>query len=84
MGPATSSLHKWRFSFGVEQMMIIIIYLSQVLTEHFFIRHRIQLLIWRENGKDLTQIYEKSPYNHRKLQKANWQHKNATKNSITQ
>ena len=35
-------------------------------------------------GRDLTQSYDKSPYNHRKIQKATWQHKNATKTSITQ
>ena len=37
-----------------------------------------------EKGRDLTQSYDKSPYTHRKIQKATWQHKNATKNSITQ
>ena len=30
--------------------------------------------------RDLTQSYDKSPYTHRKIQKATWQHKNATKN----
>ena len=34
----------------------------------------------REKGRDLTQSYEKSPYTHRKIQKATRQHKNATKN----
>ena len=34
----------------------------------------------REKGRDLTQSYDKSPYTHRKIQKATWQHKNATKN----
>ena len=38
----------------------------------------------REKGRDLTQSYDKSPYNIRKIQKATWQHKNATKTSITQ
>ena len=33
----------------------------------------------REKGRDLTQSYAKSPYTHRKFQKATWQHKNATK-----
>ena len=28
----------------------------------------------------MTQFYDKSPYTHRKIQKATWQHKNATKN----
>ena len=34
--------------------------------------------IWKK-GRDLTQSYDKSPYTHRKIQKATWQHKNATK-----
>ena len=33
----------------------------------------------REKGRDLTQSYDKSPYTYRKIQKATWQHKNATK-----
>ena len=33
-----------------------------------------------EKGRDLTQSYNKSPYIHRKTQKATCQHKNATKN----
>ena len=28
----------------------------------------------RTNGRDLTQFYDKSPYTHRKIQKASWQH----------
>ena len=31
-----------------------------------------------EKGRDLTQSYDKSPYTHRKTQKATWQHTNAT------
>ena len=36
----------------------------------------------RKKGKriDLTQSYDKSPYTHRKIQKATLQHKNAIKN----
>ena len=34
----------------------------------------------REKGRDLTHSYDKSPYTHRKTQKATWQHTNATKN----
>ena len=37
-----------------------------------------------EKGRDLTQSFDKSPYTDRKIQKATWQHKNATKTSITQ
>ena len=33
-----------------------------------------------EKGRDLTQSYDKSPYTDRTIQKATWQHKNATKN----
>ena len=33
----------------------------------------------RENGKDLTQSFDKSPYTNGKFQKAKSQHKNATK-----
>ena len=36
--------------------------------------------IFKKKGRDLTQSYDKSPYNHRKIQKATRQHKNATKN----
>ena len=34
----------------------------------------------REKGRDLTQYCDKNPYTHRTIQKATWQHKNATKN----
>ena len=34
----------------------------------------------REKRRDLTQSCDKSPYTHRKIQKATWQHKNATQN----
>ena len=34
----------------------------------------------REKGRGLTQSYDKSPYTHRQIQNATWQHKNATKN----
>ena len=33
-----------------------------------------------EKGGDLTQPCDKNPYTHRTIQKATWQHKNATKN----
>ena len=38
------------------------------------------ICVLREKGRDLTQTYGKSPYTYRKIQKATWQHKNATKN----
>ena len=34
----------------------------------------------RKKGRDLTQSCDKNPYTHRIIQKATWQHKNATKN----
>ena len=34
----------------------------------------------REKGRDLTQSYDKSPYTHRTIQKAQWQHKKKTPN----
>ena len=40
--------------------------------------------IIREIGRDLTQSCDKNPYTHRTIQKATWQHKNATKTLITQ
>ena len=33
-----------------------------------------------KEGRDMTQSYDKSPYTHRKIQKATWQQKKATKN----
>ena len=43
-------------------------------------------LFLRENGRDLTQSYDKSPCTNRNVQRAKWQHKqhNATKSSSTQ
>ena len=55
-------------------------------TNIFFIIYNCPLVpfaMWnwhREKGRDLTQSYYKSPCNHRKVQNATWQHKNATKN----
>ena len=40
----------------------------------------LKLLYIKRKGIDLTQSYDESPYNDRKIQKATWQHKNATKN----
>ena len=34
---------------------------------------------FREKGRDMTRSYDKSPHTDRKIQKATWQHKNATK-----
>ena len=64
-------------------------------TKHqIFIRNRVSqdemlrgfelITPWGEKGRDLTQSYDQSPYTDRKIQKATWQHKNATKTWITQ
>ena len=45
----------------------------KILNNMFF------LFIFREEWRDLTQCYDKSPYTDRKIQKATWPHKNATK-----
>ena len=37
-------------------------------------------LVEREKGRDPTQSYDKDPYTDGKIQKATWQHKDATKN----
>ena len=50
------------------------------VTLYVFVLCDIITLITREKGRDLTQSYDKNPYTHRKIQKATWQHKNATKN----
>ena len=34
----------------------------------------------REKERDLTQSCDKNPYTHKTIQKATWQHKNATQN----
>ena len=34
---------------------------------------------WEKNGRDLTQSYDKSPYNNRNVKGANWQHKTPPK-----
>ena len=38
----------------------------------------------REQGRDMTRSYDKSPYINGNVKRAKWQHKNATKKSITQ
>ena len=64
-------------------------------TKHqIFIRNRVSqdemlsgfelITPWGEKGRDLAQSYDQSPYTDRKIQKATWQHKNATKTWITQ
>ena len=41
---------------------------------------RLKHSLQRDKGRCLTQSYDKSPFTHRKIQKATWKHKNATKN----
>ena len=49
-----------------------------------FDMHITLRLKWHQEKKerDLTQFYDKSPYTHRQIQKAPWQHKNATENGL--
>ena len=47
------------------------------MRERYFI---MDLRCYEKKGRDLTQSYDKSPYTDRNIQKAMWQHKNATKN----
>ena len=46
--------------------------------------HIVNMIETKEEARDMTQFYAKNPYNHRKIQKITWQHKHATKTSITQ
>ena len=39
-----------------------------------------KLMLKEKKEEILTQSYDKNPYTHRTIQKATWQHKNATKN----
>ena len=43
----------------------------------------VLILMARENGRDLTQSYDKGLYTYRQIQIATWQYKSATKTSIT-
>ena len=50
---------------------------SRRILERVFVRSIVNI---REKGRDLTQTFDKNPYTHRTIQKATWQHKNATNN----
>ena len=54
----------------------------EVLGDVFVLTLCFRNFLWviREKGRDMTQSYDKSPYNHRNIQKAPWQYKNATTN----
>ena len=43
-------------------------------------RKKVGCYVRKEKGRDLTQTCDKNPFTLRKIQKATWQHKNATKN----
>ena len=59
--------HDWTpLHSGIQQITVIFSIIYQIIDS-------------REKGRDLTQSYDKSPYTHRKIQKATWQHRNATK-----
>ena len=65
----------------ISSFCIFHINLSQTYTcATFTQRDMIAWLCLREKGRDLTQSCDKNPYTHRTIQKATWQHKNATKN----
>ena len=42
------------------------------------------IFLEEKKGRDLTQSYDKSLYTNRNVKRATWQHKDITKNSITQ
>ena len=65
------------------QMSMLILHLPNNMKISLYDEDRDDLHV-REKGRDLTQSYDKSPYTHRKIQKASWQHKKATKTLITQ
>ena len=62
--------------FDIYAKMQVFLWFSILITLHTY--------IIRVKGKDLTQSYDKNHYTRRKVQKATWQHKNATKTSTTQ
>ena len=49
-----------------------------------YIQQKILLNTLKEKQRDLTLSYDKSPYTHRKIQKATRQNKSPPKTSITQ
>ena len=51
---------------------------TQIISMLQWIEPTLQCL--EKKGRDLTQSYDKIPYTHRKIQKAMWQLKKATKN----
>ena len=54
-----------------------------IIDTRFYVRTcwtRQAIICIGEKGRDLTQSCDKNPYTHRTIQKATWQHKNATKN----
>ena len=64
-------------------IVILILFLGSLanctLTIDLTSAHGWALLIYNseKKEKDLTQSYDKSPYTHRKIQKAMWQHKSS-------
>ena len=44
----------------------------------------VHIYVLIEKGRYFTQSYDKSPYTHRKIQQATWQHKTPAKTSFTQ
>ena len=81
------SVYLWHVSFGIESGLFFFS-LTCIWNIHIMQLKYTYSVMWtdmlmpyniREKGRDLTQSSDKSAYTHRKLQKAKWQHKNATK-----
>ena len=67
----------WIASYSICVLMLLYHFLN---ADIYDIQKDYGIVELREKGRDLTQSYDKSPYTDRELQKATWQHINATKN----
>ena len=71
------SLSIYLFNYFHDCIYLSITFLQSILGHLAFF---INVSLKREKGRDLTLFCDKKPYTHRTIQKATWQHKNATKN----
>ena len=71
-----NSVGVWAFVIGLSQISS---FLSCCRYTRKFKNQKLCCHVW-EKGRDLTQSCDKNPYTQRTMQKATWQHKNATKN----
>ena len=74
-------LWPWSLTYFCRTLTLAITQIPQAVGLSYF---TCVFLETREKGIDLTRLYDKSPYIHRQILNATWQHKNATKTSITQ